>query len=150
MRAKLFRAVPFARTGWQNYAGPEIDKHGRALVRVFRSAEEVRRSAPTFEGAPITVDHPPSLLSTDSAGEAAAGIVSGVVFDERSGQLRGDLLIWDAEAIRSVANGIRELSGGYAADYHERGQDFEQFNIRGNHVALVPKGRSGSAQRIGG
>lgn len=54
------------------------------------------------------------------------------------------------DAITAVANGVRELSGGYRAQYEDQpGGGLEQYNIRGNHVAIVPKGRSSEAQRIG-
>ena len=84
MRAKLYRGVPFARTGWQDYLGSELDLPNDGLVRVYRSDAEVRRSAASFEGVPITVDHPPALLTADNAGQAAAGIVSAVTFDHQT------------------------------------------------------------------
>lgn len=151
MKAKLYRGVPFARTGWQNYLGSELDLPSEGgMVRVFRSDNEVRRSAASFEGVPITVDHPPGLLTADNAGQAAAGIVSAVMFDHQTQQLKADLLIWNVDAIQSVASGIRELSGGYSAEYQPTGPGtYDQTEIKGNHVALVPAGRSGSAQRIG-
>lgn len=151
MKAKLFRAVPFARTGWQSYAAGELNLPGDGMVRAFRSPLEVKRSAATFEGVPITVDHPADLLTADNAERHTVGIVSAVSFDDASGQLRADLMIWEPVAIGQVADGIRELSGGYAAKYEQRGgNEYDQVNIRGNHIALVPAGRSGSAQRIGG
>lgn len=150
MRAKLFRQVPFARTGWQQYMADELELPDGGLVKVYRPEREVKRSADTFEGVPITVDHPSDLLTEDNAAQAAVGLVSGVGFDSVSQQLKADLLIWEPEAIRQVADGIRELSGGYKAKYQPRGpNEYEQTDIRGNHVALVPAGRSGSAQRIG-
>ena len=118
MKAKLFRAVPFARTGWQSYAAGELNLPGDGMVRAFRSPLEVKHSAATFEGVPITVDHPADLLTADSAERHTVGIVSAV---------------------------------SYAAKYEPRGgNEYDQVNIRGNHIALVPAGRSGSAQRIGG
>lgn len=151
MKAKLFRSVPFARTGWQDYMAAELGVEGSGLVRVFRSDLEVKRSAQTFEGVPITVDHPSTLLTPQTADPPTVGLVSAVSFDEATQQLRGDLLIWEPKAIGQVAEGIRELSGGYAADYQPRGGgEYEQTQIKGNHVALVPAGRSGHAQRIGG
>lgn len=151
MKAKLFRSVPFARTGWQNYMADELGIPGTGQVRVFRSDVEVKRSAQTFEGVPITVDHPRDLLTAQTVEAHTVGLVSAVSFDETTQQLRADMMIWEPLAISQVAEGIRELSGGYVAEYEPRGGgDYEQTHIRGNHVALVPTGRSGSAQRIGG
>lgn len=150
IRAKLFRAVPFARIGPHDYASHEISQPGHGIVSVERPMAEVRLSASTFEGVPLTLDHPPDLLTPEAAEQAAVGLVSAVQFDEQRGQLKGDLLIWDEQAIKLVAQGLRELSGGYKAEYEPTGGGYRQRNIRGNHVALVPKGRSGAAQRIGG
>lgn len=150
MRAKLFRDVPFARTGFQTYAAEELNRPGAGMLRVHRSRLEVAKSASTFESVPVTMDHPASLLTPDNAMPHTVGIVSDVRFDEQTEQLRGDLILWQQDAITAVANGVRELSGGYRAQYEDQpGGALEQYDIRGNHVAIVPKGRSGEAQRIG-
>lgn len=150
MRAKLFRDVPFARAGRQYYEARELGVEGNSPVAVDREATEVARSASSFEGVPLTMGHPPDTLDETTAPAAAVGMVSNVRFDRETSQLRGDLLIWNEQAIRQVADGVRELSGGYEAEYQESGDGtYRQANIRGNHVAVVPRGRSGSAQRIG-
>lgn len=146
MKAKLFRSVPFARVGMQTYAAEEIGAPG-GMVEVDRPADEVERSAPTFEGVPLTMDHPPELLDAGMA-YVAVGLVSGVRFDGQ--QVRGDLLVWDDAAVQAIKHGKRELSAGYEAEYQRGADGYVQRDIRGNHVALVPRGRSGAAQRIGG
>ncbi|MDF1820710.1 MAG: DUF2213 domain-containing protein [Alcanivoracaceae bacterium] len=150
MRAKLFRAVPFARAGIQKYLARELGVPGEDVIEVMRPPAEVRRSAGTFEGVPITMDHPPCMVAADTLDRYAVGMVSAVRYDSRTDQLRGDLLVWDPVAIHSIASGRRELSGGYEAEYDEDGPGFRQRDIKGNHLAIVPLGRSGSAQRIGG
>lgn len=151
MRAKLFRAVPFARTGIQWYRANEIGGNGDKMVAVERDRDTVSRSAGTFEGAPVTVNHPPDLLAPEQSKREAVGLVSGVAFDASTDQLRGDFLLWDADAIRHVADGLRELSAGYWSEYVPNGDgSYYHTGIKGNHVALVPAGRSGVAQRIGG
>lgn len=150
MRAKLFRSVPFARSGTQQYLASELGMPGSGFISVDRPADEVRRSSPSFEFTPITVGHPDDMVSARDIDSLTVGIVSAVHFDDASQQLRGDLLIWDQAAISSIANGLRELSAGYLAEYVEHGSGFIQRDIIGNHVAIVPRGRSGSAQRIGG
>lgn len=150
MRAKLFRDVPFARTGWQTYTGDEAGEPERETVAVHRSEYEVARSAGSFEGSPITVDHPDKLLTPEQVDALAVGIASGVRFDGATQQLRADLLVWDQTAIRQVADGVRELSAGYTNEQDAIGPaNYEQRDIVGNHIALVPHGRAGSAVRIG-
>jgi len=150
MRAKLFRDVPFARSGPQEYAASEIGAGGGGFVTVDRPPEVVAASARTFEGVPITMDHPAALVDADGVEREAVGMVSDVVFDDATGRLRGDLLIWDERGIRAVADGTRELSAGYEAEYRRDGSGYRQQDIRGNHVALVQRGRAGSAVAIGG
>lgn len=150
MRAKLFRAVPFARSGPQAYQAHELGGDGDGVVTVDRPASEVAASAPTFEGVPLTMGHPSDPVDRDSVDRHAVGLVSGVRFDADTGQLRGDFLVWEPQAVRQVADGIRELSAGYKAEYDADGRGFVQRDIRGNHVALVEQGRAGAAVRIGG
>ena len=150
MRVKLFRAVPFARAGYQEYVAHELGRAGSDVLKVYRPPGEVKRSAQSFNGVPVTVDHPDGGVSGDSVSRDMVGIVSAPFYDESSQQLKADFLIWEEQAIAAIADGLRELSGGYAADYQETAKGLAQRDIQGNHVALVPKGRSGSAQRIGG
>lgn len=151
MRAKLFRSVPFARAGVQYYRADEVGATGEKIVAVDRDRDTVSRSAPTFEGVPVTVNHPSDLLGPEQSKREAVGMVSDVVFDASTDQLRGDFLLWEADAIRHVADGLRELSAGYWSEYVPNPDgSYHQREIKGNHVALVPAGRSGVAQRIGG
>lgn len=150
MKAKLFRSVPFARTGLQYYAAAELNEPGDGLIAVNRTTAEVKRSAPSFEGVPITMDHPSEMVNAQSLENCAVGLITSVHFDQASQQLKGDILIWDPVAIHSVSAGRRELSAGYEADFDKTATGFTQTKIKGNHVALVPQGRSGAAQRIGG
>ncbi len=148
MRAKLFRNVPFARSGSQTYHADEIGVDGAGLIAVDRPPAAVAASAASFEGVPITMDHPAVLLDADGVEHEAVGLVSSVRFDD--GRLRGDLLIWCEDAIRAVADGVRELSAGYTAEYQRDGEGYRQSGIKGNHIALVQRGRAGRAVRIGG
>jgi len=150
MKAKLFRGVPFARSGWQEYIASELGRGGGEVIQVWRDPEEVKRSAQSFSGVPVTEDHPPQMVTGDNLERYAVGLVTDPYFDAASQQVKADLIVWDGAAIQSIAKGTRELSGGYGADYVTNSRGLSQVNIEGNHVALVPRGRSGSAQRIGG
>jgi hypothetical protein len=64
--------------------------------------------------------------------------------------LLGDLHIKDPQLRSEVENGlVREVSAGYTAEFvpdgtdGTDGTDWKQINIRGNHVAVVLKGRAG-------
>jgi uncharacterized protein len=147
-----------ARTGVYEYGGREVDpdnKHGlrdAAVVHVLRDDKTVfdNAAARSFIGKPVTDDHPSSAVTADNWREHARGTIMGAM---REGDyLAFDLLLTDAEAIRKVDAGKRELSNGYSAEL-EFG-DFtaadgtkcqaRQTSIAGNHVALVDRGRAGS------
>lgn len=147
-----------ARTGVYQYGGAEVDpqnKHGlrdTAIVHVLRDERTVfdNAAARSFIGKPVTDDHPASAVTADNWRDHARGTIMGAM---REGDyLAFDLLLTDAEAIRKVDAGKRELSNGYSAEL-EFG-DFtaadgtkcqaRQTSIAGNHVALVDRGRAGS------
>jgi hypothetical protein len=147
-----------ARTGTYAYLGSEIDpdnKHGlrdAGVVNVLRDDKTVfdEASARSFIGKPVTDDHPSAPVNATNWRDYARGMIMGAMRD--GDYLAFDLLLTDAEAIKKIGDGKRELSNGYAADL-EFG-DFEaadgtkcvarQASISGNHVALVDKGRAGS------
>lgn len=148
--------VPIARTGMQLYGENEVpvESDGGGLVRIDRDADEVFRSETiaSFEGKPVTNDHPSDGVTPHNWKQLAVGVTQNVrrglgIFDDF---LFADLLITDIEAIEAVRDGKREVSCGYDADYEQlepgRGR---QLNIVGNHVALVDKGRCGSRCAIG-
>jgi hypothetical protein len=147
-----------ARTGTYAYLGSEIDpdnQHGlrdAGVVNVLRDDKTVfdEASARSFIGKPVTDDHPSAPVNATNWRDYARGMIMGAMRD--GDYLAFDLLLTDAEAIKKIGDGKRELSNGYAADL-EFG-DFEaadgtkcvarQASISGNHVALVDKGRAGS------
>ena len=150
MEAIVFKDVPFARTGEQIYLESEVKENGslHEKVSVTRSRHEVRKSADSFNFAPVTNDHPSDLVSSNTIESHQVGVVTGVYFDEATEQLKGNFLIWDALAINDIESGKRQLSGGYECDIKSNGGGYAQSNIIGNHVALCDTGRSGDAQRL--
>lgn len=55
-----------------------------------------------------------------------------------------DLHIKDASLISDIRNHVvREVSCGYLCNYLPDGSGYKQTHIRGNHVAVVPRGRAG-------
>ena len=142
--------VPIARTGTQLYTGQEvpIDPGPDGLIRIDRPPEEVFRpeTLTSFEGKPVTVEHPNDFVTPENWGRVAVGITTNVrrgdgVADDL---LIADLVITDKAAIEYVNKTLPEVSAGYEAVYQQtdagRGV---QRDIVGNHVALVERGRAG-------
>lgn len=155
-----------ARAGVYDYLGSEVDPQGTKfkpndVVKVYRPAEEVfaADSVASFFAKPITNDHPTVSVTADNWKQHTRGAVMGAkrrVIDKDE-YLAFDLALMDAEAINAVESGKRELSNGYACDLAFEdgvapdGTAYQavQRNIRGNHVAIVDRGRAGSQCRIG-
>ena len=148
----ICRNVPIARTGEQDYLGTELGLPVADVVKVNRPAEEVFSDAAlaSFEGKPVTNDHPPELIDSETATMYEKGHVQNVRKGEGEweGYVIGDLHIHDAELIRAIKEGKRQISCGYECDYSEDGDGYKQTNIRGNHVAVVEQGRAGSKAAI--
>lgn len=145
-----------ARTGLYDYAGFEVDpqnKHGlrdKKVVKVYRPGDEVfdRASIHSFIGKPITDNHPREAVTSDNWRQHARGTIMGAVRDGE--HISFDLLLTDKAAIAAIDAGKRELSNGYATELdftpgtHDGiAYDAVQRTIRGNHVAIVDRGRAG-------
>ena len=146
----ICRNVPIARTGSMDYLETELNPAGSSskMVKVLRSPEEVFSEAAlsSFEGKPVTNEHPPELLTPETYSLYAKGhaqnIRKGV--GEWDGYLVADLHIQDEELIQAVQEGKREISCGYDCSCSDNGDGtYSQHDIRGNHVAVVTRGRAG-------
>ena len=142
--------VPIARTGSQLYSADEIPLEGSANgeIRIERTPEEVFRpeTIASFEGKPVTVEHPNEFVTPDNWQQLAVGFVQNVRQGEGIGDdlMIADLVITDAKAIEYVNKELPEVSAGYEAAYEqtEPGRGVQR-DIVGNHVALVERGRAG-------
>lgn len=149
----ICRNVPIARTGDQEYLAGELGLDGSNVITVHRPAEEVFSEATiaSFEGKPVTDDHPADLLDAETAQTFSKGHVQNVRrgTSEWADYLIADLHIHDADLIREIRNGKREVSCGYMTEY-EPNEDgtYTQRKIRGNHVAVVEEGRAGHVAAI--
>lgn len=143
--------VPIARTGPQDYLARELmlDGDPDRVVTVQRYPEDVFEAATlaSFEGKPICDGHPPENVGPENYAAYTKGHVQNV---RRSGDyIVADLYINDANLAEEVRNNVkREVSCGYLCSYVPDGAGYRQSNIRGNHVAVVPKGRAGSTVAI--
>lgn len=126
--------------------------------RELRTPDEVFKSDSlnTFADVPLTNGHPTERLTSKNTRQHQVGNVNQV---QRADEfVRANVLITDDSAIEAAEQGKRQLSCGYRCDLETRsgstfgiegipdGLKFDavQRNIRGNHVALVSKGRAGA------
>lgn len=144
-----------ARTGKQEYLKSEVYPTFSGIdepIMVDRKPEQVfaAEALASFEDKPITVEHPDESVTPENYSELSVGHTRNVRKGKYNGQdvMIADLVITDAQTIEDIENGIRtELSCGYDCDVTE-GENPEQINIRGNHVALCEQGRAGIAKII--
>jgi hypothetical protein len=138
------------RVGVQTYRNAD-----GSLRRELRPPEEIfsADSLATFDGKPVTDDHPAEPVTASNAKALSVGLMKS------PGQPDGDtvtaqIIVTDAAVIDKIINGgKRELSLGYTVDLDEtpgewQGQPYDavQRNVRINHLAIVPKGRAGNAR----
>jgi hypothetical protein len=150
-----------ARAGIYDYLGSEIDPEGKTfaadqVVKVYRSEAEVfaQDSVASFLMKPVTNDHPSQPVTAANWRDYAKGVVGKALRDGE--YLAFDIVLMDEKTIADVEAGKRELSNGYAslldftAGETEAGEHYDavQKQIRGNHVAVVDKGRAGPLCRI--
>lgn len=149
----LYTGVPIARTGAQEYGRDEVGLDGDGVVDVYRDAADVFDpvTIASFEGKIVTDEHPPVMLDETNVMDYIKGTVHNVRRGNgyENGYLLADLMVYDPVLNEEIRQGKREVSCGYYLDYVE-GPDgrIYQKNIRGNHVAIVPKGRAGSRVAI--
>lgn len=138
--------VPIGRVGEMEYLARELQLDGEQDRRVLVTRDEAEVFSPaalaSFEGKPVTDGHPPENVGPENCAAYAKGHLQNV---RRNGSfVLADLHITDPNLISEVRNGVkREVSCGYTCLYERAGNGFRQKQIRGNHVAVVPKGRAG-------
>lgn len=141
------------RSGVLLYRGPNGE-----VIREWRPPDEVFKadSLASLALVPVTDDHPPGLLTAKNAKEFTRGSVGET--PRRDGNLVvAPLMVTDAGLIEKMDAGqARQCSPGYLCDLeHTAGvtpegerYDAIQRNIRYNHLAVLPRGRSGDAVRV--
>ena len=139
----------FSRSGCQTYTNPDGSKRVE-----YRPPEEVSRpdSLLSMGGLPVTLEHPPQLLTPDTVRQHTRGH-SGTQVEFTDGFVHGTVTLTDREAIEAVKRrDAVELSVGYRCEYDPTPgtapdgtrYDGVQRNISGNHLAVTGKGRAGS------
>ena len=147
--------VPVARTGTQDYLPEELGlspgsfsfASGPGLISVYRPEKEVfaPETMASFEGMPVTNDHPPDGVDVDNIRRLQMGHAHNIRrgTGEESDLLLADLIITDERLIEAILGGKREISCGYTYELAEENGRYIQRKIRGNHIAVVDAGRAG-------
>ena len=142
----ICRNVPIARIGDQKYYAHELQLDGdpNREITVHRYEDDVfdQATIASFEGKPVTDTHPSESVAPENFSELAKGHAQNV---RREGDyIVADLYINDKDLIDQIQSGEKkEVSCGYLCTYVPDGDDYKQTKIRGNHVAVVQKGRAG-------
>jgi hypothetical protein len=162
--------VPLCRSGYQDYLGKELegfdgyekswDLDPNKLYKVFRPKESVLdpEFARSLDGKTVVDEHPDgNVVHVENDGELNCGQVHRIrQGPDQDGEvtLLGDLLIKNPELIEKVkpehdpdnefGQAIREVSVGYTLKLKRLDDGtIVMMRLRGNHVAVVPKGRAG-------
>lgn len=129
-----------------------------SVQRELRSPETV--FDPSFleslKAKPITFKHPSQNVDVMNFKDFAVGMTDSAIVTDAYHVAIG-MTVTDPIAIASIKKGMRGLSVGYKCDlvqandasrYLGMPYDFEQKNLKANHLALVEKGRAGDAAKI--
>ena len=157
----LVATARVARTGVQTYLASELGDIATAAgfepndqVRVLRSADEVfsQDSLRTITRLPVTVDHPADHVTADNWAKLSVGEVGDAYTTDKE-WIVVNPMIKDAAATKAARTTHKQISMGYTAEIVRYGDadiaDFEQKNIRYNHLALVGRARAGDRARMG-
>lgn len=149
---------PLSKEGVFPYLGKQIDKslEPNKIYWVYRPMSELSKpeTVESFNAVPMIDEHEMIGEGFTPYDDRPAG---GVIYNTKAkdGKLYGDIKIFSEQLKDEIQSGKKELSMGYECNYEpQKGvfegkeYDFVQTNLRGNHVALVNRGRMGSDVRV--
>ena len=148
--------TPISKANICEYLGKEIPDNERLgltpnqMYRLLRDPKELEKAADTFNSLPVLEDHTPTSADAHPRELTVGATMDNARFE--APYLTVGMVIFDGPAIQRIQNDQqRELSCCYAYEadmtpgtYDGQPYDGRMVNIRGNHVALVEKGRAGS------
>ena len=161
----LIKANPLSKEGVFGYSGKVIDPEGTlglerdTLYPVYRSAAELKKAAESFNGVVIRNEHE-MLGDGEGMTPPDSSVDGGTVFNVRmnpddDGEMIGDIRIFGEQLKTLIKSGKKQLSLGYLCKYRKESGEFNgkkyefvQYDLEGNHVALVKEGRMGSSVRV--
>lgn len=149
----LVAEVRAARAGLYTYRGSEIGRPDLDAVRVYRPESEAfsKATLDSLSSLTVTQDHPPEGVVTPRNWKRVAVGWTGEDVIRDGGFVRVPLILKDEDTIDAVRAGKRELSFGYLCDFDfipgttKGGEAYDavQKDLRGNHLAIVERGRAG-------
>ena len=158
----VIKQNPITKIGVFPYLGRQIspELEPNKIYQVLRPESELfaAEALASFNELPITIGH--ALLGPREEGftpaeEKGVDGTTGTTAERKGDKIVNDIKLFSERIKDEVNHGKKELSAGYFCDFvPERGTwngrhyDFVQKNIRGNHIALVDKGRSGHDVRV--
>lgn len=106
--------------------------------------------------AVVTLEHPEEDVTPDNVGAYQAGDTDGAVEVLEGGFVKARLAVRRRDALTAIDSGVEEISPGYDVELDETPgthpiygrYDAIQKKRRLNHLAIVPKGRSGPDVRL--
>ncbi|CAI3941905.1 DUF2213 domain (PUBMED:21183074) [Commensalibacter communis] len=147
--------TPISKAVVNSYYGceiPDAEKLGwdaHKSYNLLRPPDELERAAPTFNRLPVMLGHV-HVTAENPHSEQRKGTMGERASFEFP-YLFNSMAVWDEDAIAGIKDGTtREISCAYRYDVDPTSGEYEgqpydgiMRNIRGNHVALVEKGRAG-------
>jgi hypothetical protein len=146
-----------SRAGVNEYLGSEIPRwkelglDGARRYRLLRHPDELAKAVDSFNGLPLLRRHQPHSANDhrDNADLLVGGTGSGATWADPYVEV--PLFVWEQGAIDGIEQGAqKELSSSYYYDcdmtpgeWNGQAYDGVMRNLRGNHVALVERGRAG-------
>ena len=156
---------PITHDGVAMYSGKAIDPDGafgldpNRLYPVYRPFEELLKACESFNGKPLTNNH--EMIGTaEGLTKPDDKNIGGTIYnvradDSRKGFIIADMTIYGDELQNLIKSGKVELSLGYWCKYRREvgtnngvRYEFVQYDLEGNHIALVDCGRMGSGVRV--
>jgi len=127
---------------------PEYESLGldpEKIYNMLRDPAELEKGMHTLGEKQLLIKHI-FVSSDDPQKESIAGTI-GSNLEMVGNDVKGSLTVWDKEAINLIESGkLAELSASYfmkSGTFNGQPYDGIMTNIRGNHVALVERGRIG-------
>lgn len=129
--------------------GEELGLDANRRYRLYRDPTELKKAADSFNRVPVLQEHR-SVTAADPRRELVIGS-TGENARFEAPYLMNSMVVWDGDMIDRIKTGTqREISSAYAYDVDMTpgeidGEPYDgrMKDIRGNHVALVEKGRAG-------
>jgi len=150
---------PLSKEGVFQYGGATLaaagcDADPSRMYKVYRPASELsaQECIDSFKLLPWIDDHAmlgdkPGMIPAEQKG--VQGVIGEDVFFE-DGYLFGNIKVFSETLADNIDAGKKDLSAGYRCNYRMEsgifnGEEYDaiQFDIRGNHLALVAEGRMG-------